>query len=238
MPRPVWNILIVDDEPTSRRKLWRFFTVAGHNAEETASVSNAMDRLLLSCFQFVLLDLDIPGMCATNTCGMIRSINPRIGLITLSTRNSEQDRIATLEAGADYYLTKPLGLQELIARLYAIHRRVRTGNDEELEVLNAGELQMDFHRHSVRRAGEVLRLNPKEFNLLALLMKHQGHTVTSTRLLRTIWGPSHGDESEYLKSYIKTLRKKIEADPAKPKYILTERRVGYRFCDPTAVSSA
>lgn len=238
MTRPVWNILIVDDEPTSRRKLLQFFTVAGHNVEGAASVSNAMDRFLLSCFQFVLINLDIPAMCATNTCRMIRSINPRIGLITLSKSNNEQDRIATLEAGADYYLTKPLGLQELIARLYAIHRRVRTGNDEKLEVLNAGELQMDFHRHSVRRAGEVLRLTPKEFNLLALLMKHQGHTVTSTRLLRTIWGPSCGDELEYLKSYIKTLRKKIEADPAKPKYILTERRVGYRFCDPIAVSSA
>jgi two-component system KDP operon response regulator KdpE len=147
-------------------------------------------------------------------------------------RNSEQDRVAALDAGADDYQTKPFGLGELIARLHAIHRRAQTGSEEEPEVLEAGDLRMDLPGHSVWLAGKPLHLTPKEFELLALLMKNEGRPVAYVTLLRTIWGPTFGNESHYLRGYVKTLRHKIEADPAKPEYILTESRLGYRFRNP------
>lgn len=237
MPLPVWTILVVDHEPVPRKKLCGFLAVGGHNVEEAGDINDAMDRILRSNLQFVLLDLDIPGIDATSICRMIRSISPHIGLLLFSMCNSEQHRVAAFEAGADCYLAKPLGLYELMARFHAIHRRVPTRSEESI-MLHAGELQMDLHGHSVRRAGEELHLNPKEFELLAVLMKHQDSTVAHATLLRTIWGPPYVNESDYLKSYIKTLRKKIEVDPANPKYILTEPRAGYRFCTPVTDSPA
>jgi two-component system KDP operon response regulator KdpE len=234
MPLPVWSILVVDDEPTFRKTLRKSLTAGGHGVKEACSGGDAVDMLSHSAFQFVLLDLNMPGMGGMTTCKMIRSINPHIGIVVLSVRDAEQDRVAALDAGADDYLTKPFGLRELIARLHAIHRRVQPVSEEEPEVLKAGDLRMDLHGHSVWRAGEPLHLTPKEFELLAFLMKHQGRPVAHTTLLRTIWGANYGNESHYLRSYVKTLRKKIEADPARPEYILTEPRIGYRFRDPAA----
>jgi two-component system KDP operon response regulator KdpE len=234
MSLPAWSLLVVDDEPTFRKTLCKSLTAAGHSVEEACSGGDAVDMLSRSPFQFVLLDLNMPGMAGMTTCGMIRAINPRIGIVVLSVRDAERDRVAALDAGADDYLTKPFGLPELIARLHAIHRRVQPVNEEELEVLEAGDLRMDLHGHSVWRAGEALHLTPKEFELLAFLMKHQGRPVAHSTLLRTIWGPNYGNESHYLRSYVKTLRKKIETDPARPEYIVTEPRIGYRFRKPSA----
>jgi two-component system KDP operon response regulator KdpE len=234
MSVPSWNILIVDDEPSFRKTLRKSLAVGGHTVEEASSGGDAVDKLAGSSFQFVLLDLNMPGMCGLTTCSVIRSIAPRLGIIILSVRETEQDRIAALNAGADDYLTKPFGMLELIARLNAIARRILTENEDEPEVLRAGEIEMDLHGHSVWRSGESLHLTPKEFELLAFLMKNEGSPVTHTTLLQTIWGPSYGNESHYLRSFVKTLRKKIEVDPAKPVYILTEPRIGYRFANPTA----
>src|ERR1700733_5101267 len=236
MTQPSWNILIVDDEPIFRRTLHRSLAASGHSVEEASSGGDAMDILSRSSFQFVLLDLNMPGMGGMTTCGMIRSIAPRIGIIVLSIRDAERDRVAALDAGADDYLTKSFGLSELIARLHAIYRRMQTNSEEEPEVLKAGELQMDLSGHSVWLAGKALHLTPKEFEGLALLMKNEDRTVASATLLRSIWGPEYGNESHYLRSYVKALRKKIEADPAKPEYILTEPRIGYRFRNPVNAS--
>jgi two-component system, OmpR family, KDP operon response regulator KdpE len=232
MPLLAWSILVVDDEPTFRKTLRKSLMAGGHSVEEACGGGDAVDILSHSSFEFVLLDLNMPGMGGVSICGMIRSIYPHIGIVVLSVRDTEQDRIAALDAGADDYLTKPFGLRELIARLHAIHRRTQIRNVDEPEVLNAGDLRMDVQGHSVWRAGEALHLTPKEFDLLAFLMKHQGRPVAHTTLLRTIWGPGYGNESHYLRSYVKALRKKIEADPANPEYILTEPRIGYRFCNP------
>jgi two-component system, OmpR family, KDP operon response regulator KdpE len=232
MPLPVWNILVIDDEPAFRKTLRKSLAAAGHNVEEACSGGYAVDMLSHSSFDFLLLDLNMPGMGGTATCKMIRSMSPHIGIVILSVRDTEQDRVALLDAGADDYLTKPFGLRELLARLHAIHRRIFAQAEEEPEVLRAGDLQMDLQGHSVWLAGEALHLTPKEFALLAYLMKHPGRPVTHTTLLRTIWGPDYSNESHYLRSYVKTLRKKIETDPAKPEYILTEPRIGYRFCNP------
>jgi two-component system KDP operon response regulator KdpE len=189
-----------------------------------------------SAFQFVLLDLNMPGMGGITTCQMIRSMMPHTGIIVLSVRDTEQDRVAALDAGADDYLTKPFGLRELIARLHAIYRRMQHEREEAVEVMEAGDLRLDLDGHSVWLAGVALHLTPKEFELLAFLMRHQGRPVAHTTLLRTIWGPDYGNESHYLRSYVKALRKKIEADPARPEYILTEPRVGYRFQNPVTAS--
>lgn len=237
MSSPVWSILVVDDEPMFRKTLCRSLVAAGHSAEEACSGGDAVEMLSHSAFQFVLLDLNMPGMGGMTTCGMIRSINPRIGIVVLSVRDAEQDRVAALDAGADDYLSKPFGLRELIARLCAIDRRIHSAREEEHAVLKAADLQMDLQGHSVWRAGEALHLTPKEFELLAFLMRNQGRPVAHTTLLRTIWGPNYGNESHYLRSYIKTLRKKIEVNPARPEYILTEPRIGYRFRNPAAADS-
>jgi two-component system KDP operon response regulator KdpE len=229
---PCWTILIVDDEPTFRRTLHRSLAASGHSVEEASSGGDAVDILSRSPFQFVLLDLNMPGMGGMTTCGMIRSIAPRIGIVVLSVRDAERDRVAALDAGADDYLTKPFGLSELIARLHAIYRRMQTNSEEEPELLKAGDLHMDLSGHSVWLAGKALHLTPKEFELLALLMKNRDRTVANATLLRSIWGPEYGNESHYLRSYVKALRKKIEVDPAKPEYILTEPRIGYRFRNP------
>jgi two-component system KDP operon response regulator KdpE len=220
-----------------RKTLCRSLVAAGHSAEEACSGGDAVEMLSHSAFQFVLLDLNMPGMGGMTTCGMIRSINPRIGIVVLSVRDAEQDRVAALDAGADDYLSKPFGLRELIARLCAIDRRIHSAREEEHAVLKAADLQMDLQGHSVWRAGEALHLTPKEFELLAFLMRNQGRPVAHTTLLRTIWGPNYGNESHYLRSYIKTLRKKIEVNPARPEYILTEPRIGYRFRNPAAADS-
>lgn len=234
MKPAVWSILIVDDEPAFRRTLHKSLTAAGHIVKEASSGGDAADMLSRTSFQFVLLDLNMPGMGGMSACRMIRSIDPRIGIVVLSVRNAERDRIAAFDVGADDYLTKPFGLGELIARLYAIHRRTQIVSEEEPEILKTGDLQMDLPAHTVLRAGKTIHLTPKEFDMLAFLMKNEGRLITHSALLRTVWGPDYGNESHYLRSYIKALRQKIEANPSKPEYILTEPRIGYRFRNPAS----
>jgi two-component system KDP operon response regulator KdpE len=140
--------------------------------------------------------------------------------------------VQALDAGADDYITKPIRFGELVARLRAVIRRTAS-EDAEATVLHAGDLEINFEQRLLRKAGEVIHLTPTEFDLLALLMRNQGMPVTHVKLLRTVWGPEYGEELEYLRAYVKTLRKKIEEDPAQPRYILTEPWVGYRFHNPS-----
>jgi two-component system KDP operon response regulator KdpE len=140
--------------------------------------------------------------------------------------------VRALEAGADDYVTKPVRFGELVARMRAVLRRLHSESTTEPPVIHAGSLEIDLERHSLRKAGAIVHLTPKEFDLLALLMRNRGMPVTHAKLLRTIWGPEYGTELEYLRSYVRTLRKKIEDDPASPKYLVTEPWVGYRFSGP------
>jgi len=238
MSAAVWKILIVDDEPAFRKTLRRSLLAGGHSVEEASSGGDAVDIISSSPFQFVLLDLNMPGMGGLTTCRMIRSIAPHVGIVVLSVRNAEKDVVAALDAGADDYLAKPFGLSELIARLGAIHRRAQTGIDADEEVLKAGDLEMNLPAHSLRHAGKAIHLTPKEFELLAFLMKNKGRPVAHVTLLRAIWGPTYGNESHYLRTYVKALREKIEANPASPQCIVTEPRIGYRLRDPEAAESA
>jgi len=226
-----FNVLVVDDEQSLRKVLQTSLTARGFNVEEAGSGEQAIDMVTDRGFDLVLLDINMPGMGGIAACRRIRELMPHIGIVMVTVRDAEHDMVQALEAGADDYITKPIRFGELVARLHAVLRRTAAG-EAEATILQAGDLEIDFDRRLLRRSGEPVHLTPTEFDLLALLMRNQGMPLTHTKLLRTVWGPEYGKELEYLRSYVKTLRKKIEEDPAQPKYILTEPWVGYRFYNP------
>jgi two-component system KDP operon response regulator KdpE len=180
----------------------------------------------------VLLDINMPEIGGVEACQRIRALAPQTGIVMLTVRNTEDDKVQALEAGADDYITKPFRLRELIARMRAVLRR--TGADGVLHapVLRVGQLELEVEHRTLRKAGREIHLSPKEFELLAFLVQHKDIPVTHAKLLRAVWGPEYGNEPDYLRSYVKTLRKKIENDPGRPEYILTEPWVGYRLRDP------
>lgn len=227
------SVLVVDDEPSLRKTLRASLTASGFNVEEARTGEEALGAVQQRLFDLVLLDINMPGAGGIEACRRIRSFAPQVGIVMITVRDTENDKVKALEAGADDYVTKPFRLRELVARLRAVHRRTHRQDGAEAAVLKAGNLEIDFKRHLLWRGGEEVHLSPKEFELLALMMKNQGAPLTHARLLRSIWGPEYGNELEYLRSYVKMLRKKIERDPAKPEYILTEPWVGYRFRNPS-----
>jgi two-component system KDP operon response regulator KdpE len=155
-----------------------------------------------------------------------------IPVIIISVRNTEKDKVAALDAGADDYVTKPFGMEELLARIRAALRRSPSGPETGPRTFTAPGLDIDFEARRVHAQGKDVRLTPKEFELLRYLVAHAGKPVPHRELLQSVWGPDYGDEPEYLRVFVNQVRKKIEADPAKPKYILTEPWIGYRFAGP------
>jgi two-component system KDP operon response regulator KdpE len=222
---------VVDDEPPLRKVLQTSLTARGFAVEEAGSAERALELVAQRPFDIVLLDISMPGMGGLEACRRIRTLMPHMGIVMVTVRDAEQDVVHALEAGADDYITKPFRFGELVARVRAVLRRTVPEN-ASVSVLQAGDLEIDFDRRLLRRAGELVHLTPTEFDLLALLMRNQGVLLPHAKLLRTIWGPEYGEELEYLRAYVRTLRKKIEDDPAQPKYILTEPWVGYRFHNP------
>jgi two-component system KDP operon response regulator KdpE len=181
----------------------------------------------------VLLDINMPGIGGIEACRRIRSAQPGVGIVMITVRDSEEDTVEALEAGADDYVTKPFRGRELLARISALVRRARGEEAAGTTVLRAGKLELDLAHRVLRKAGEEVHLSPIEFNLLQYLMQHQDVPLDHSKLLRTIWGPEYGHELEYLRTYIRLIRRKIEDDPAKPAYITTEPWLGYRFRDPS-----
>ena len=233
MPIEQLNALLVDDEPSFRRALRTSLAASGFSIEEAPSGEDAIAMLAQRPFDLVLLDMNMPGVGGAETCREVRSLLPRIGIVMVTVRDAENDMVKALEAGADDYLTKPVRFRELVARLRAVSRRLHIEDAPEPHVLRVGDLELDANRRVLHRNGEFIHLTPTEFHLLALLMRHQGTLVTHSQLLRSIWGPEYGTELDYLRSYVKALRKKIEENPSQPKYLLTEPWVGYRLCDPS-----
>jgi two-component system, OmpR family, KDP operon response regulator KdpE len=226
------NTLIVDDEASFRRVLRTCLTQSGFSIEEAQSGEEAVAILSKYAFDLVLLDINMPGMGGVEACREIRARSPKIGIVMVTVQDGESEMVRALEAGADDYITKPIRFRELVARLRAVVRRLHIDDANQPTLLQAGDLELDINRRLLSRQGEVVHLTPTEFDLLALLMRNQGTPVTHTKLLRSIWGPEYGTELDYLRSFVKALRQKIEKNPAKPKYIVTEPWLGYRFCNP------
>ncbi|HEY1760370.1 MAG TPA: response regulator transcription factor [Bryobacteraceae bacterium] len=231
------NVLIVDDEHALRNVIRVALVASGFEVEEARHGQEALEALRRHPFNLVLLDMNMPGLGGIETCRQIRSFAPETGIVMLTIRNAEDDKVEALEAGADDYVTKPFRFGELKARMAAVLRRLHSETGET-GILEAGGLVMDLHRRLLRKAGAEIHLSRKEFDLLSFLMKNQDVPLTHMQLARGVWGPECGPELERLRTYVRTLRIKIEDDPAHPRYLLTEPWVGYRFCshhfDPPA----
>jgi two-component system KDP operon response regulator KdpE len=233
MSKSEGHLLIVDDEPALRKALRTSLVATGFTIAEARDGEEAINTLRRTPADLVLLDINMPGMTGIETCRRIRSSNEQIGIVMVTVRESEEDKVEALEAGADDFVTKPYRLRELVARVRAVLRRSASRSAPLDKVLRAGALEVDLDRRLVSKSGVPIHLSPTEFELLAYLVRHQGAPVLHTRLLQAVWGPEYGGELEYLRSYVKMLRKKIEDDPARPEYILTEPWVGYRFRNPS-----
>jgi len=232
LPSENCKVLIVDDDPAFRRALRTSLAASGFDVSEARNGEEALVVLRNKTADIVLLDINMPGMGGIETCRKIRSLSPRIGILMLTVRDAEEDKVQALEAGADDFVTKPYRLREMIARIRAVGRRLNPPDEVPGTVFRAGALELDSERHLVTKAGAEIHLSPKEYDLLSYLFKHQGALITHSRLLQGVWGAEYGGELEYLRSYVRMLRKKIEDDPSQPEYILTEPWVGYRFRNP------
>jgi len=233
-PQPTAPVrtLVVDDEPALRRVLAASLRASGFLVTEASNGRDALAAVRHGSHDIVLLDVSMPGINGLETCKQIREIDPQVGILMVTVRDSEDDKVEALESGADDYITKPFLLRELVARLRAVHRRGAAAGGTKPTVLRNGPFELDMFSRTLRKNGAEIHLSPTEFDLLAVLFQHQGSSVTHVKLLRTVWGVEYGSELEYLRSYIKMLRKKIEDDPAKPAYIVTVPWTGYRFCNP------
>jgi two-component system KDP operon response regulator KdpE len=201
-------------------------------AVDAASTGEAALQLVgQTAFDVVLLDINMPGMGGIRTCREIRKSQPRLGILMLTVRDSEDDKVAALDAGADDYVTKPFKVRELAARVRAAVRRSAAFRTDPEAPICIGNIEMDPARRLVRKAGEAVHLTPKEFDLLRYLMAHAGLPITHARLLHAVWGPEYGGELEYLRTFIRQLRKKLEDDAAEPAYLLTDSHIGYRFAE-------
>ena len=223
------NILVVDDEPQIRRVLRSTLTFRGYELLEAATGEEGLELARKFRPGLILLDMNLPGISGIETCRELRRFTA-VPIIMLTVRNAERDKVVALDAGADDYVTKPFGIEELLARVRASLRRHSSA--EAIPAFQSRDLSVDFEERRITAGGEVVHLAPKEFEVLKHLIAQQGKPVTHRRLLQSVWGPEYGEETENLRVVINQLRKKIEKDPAQPKYILTEPWVGYRFQPP------
>ena len=227
------RILVVDDEPQILRALQATLRGAGYEVETAASAEEALSKAAIHPPDGFILDLILPDGSGIDVCRELRTWT-QAPVVVLSAVGEEVDKVAALDAGADDYVTKPFGVDELLARVRAALRR--TGPSLE-RVVELGELEVDLEKKLVRVRGRRVRLTPTEFALLAVLARNPGKLMTHRAILREIWGPSYGDESHYLHVYVSQLRRKIEPDPARPRYLLTEPGAGYRLVEPPETPS-
>ena len=225
------NILVVDDEPQIRRVLRSTLSTQGYVITDAKTGEEALELLRKERPDLVLLDMNMPGMGGIEACREIRRASDA-PIIMLTVRNAERDKVAALDAGADDYVVKPFGIEELLARIRAALRRYGPG--DALPPFESKDLTIDFEARQVTVRDRDVHLTPKEYDVLKHLVANQGKPLTHRRLLQAVWGPDYGEETESLRVVINQLRKKLEADPARPKYILTEPWVGYRFQPPRA----
>jgi two-component system KDP operon response regulator KdpE len=225
------KILVVDDEPQIRRVMKVILIGEQYEVVEARSGETALVRFREFLPDLVLLDLNMPGLGGLETCREIRETS-EVPIIILTVRQEEQRKIELLDAGADDYITKPFSKKELLARIRAAMRRSPLSMTSGPHSFISEDLEIDFNARKIRAGKKTVRLTPKEFDLLRYLVSQAGKPVPHRELLQAVWGPDYGDQTDYLRVFITHLRKKIERNPAKPQYILTEPWVGYRFNPP------
>ena len=225
------KVLIVDDDSAIRRALHNTLHGMGFEVDDASSGEAALDLVSAAEYDVVLMDINMPGIGGIRACREIRRSLPRLGILMLTVRDREEDKVTALDAGADDYITKPFNIRELAARIRAAVRRSRASKVDPDAVVHIGNIELDPLRRLVRKAGEPVHLTPKEFDLLRYLMAHAGLPITHLRLLHAVWGPEYGGELEYLRIFVRQLRKKLEDDPAEPVYLLTDSHIGYRFAE-------
>jgi two-component system KDP operon response regulator KdpE len=225
------HVLVVEDDPALRRSLTLNLTVRGYTVDDTGNGEDALRLAGRRLPDVLFLDLGLPGMSGLDVIRGVRAWAD-IPIIVLSARGAERDKVEALDAGATDYVTKPFGIEELMARLRAAER-IRAAQRPEDGPTVTPDFTIDYTAHRVHRAdGEEIHLTPIEFAILAHLAQYPGRLVTHTDLLRAVWGPEYANETNYLRVHITHLRKKIEPDPANPSYVTTEPGVGYRFNSP------
>ncbi len=227
MPARPPKILVVDDEPQIRVLLKATLTRAGYAVAEAGTAREALNAKAIDKPDLILLDLGLPDRDGLELVTALRA-EPRPALIVVSARDQTEQKVDALDLGADDYVTKPFDTEELLARVRASLRQ-RLASESELQLVETGGVAIDLSSRLVRRDGAEVHVTPKEWDLLAELAKHPGRVITHERLLRTVWGPAHVGQTEYLRVAIRALRQKLEAEPSRPRMIVNEPGVGYRL---------
>lgn len=226
------KLLVVDDDPSVRRTLHTTLYSLGFDIGEAGTGEEAIALCRIVRYEAVLLDINMPGKDGIDTCRELRRLLPRIAILMLSVNDDHERKIEALEAGADDYVTKPFHMRELTARIRSALRRSRASAAQSDELISIGDVELHPARRLVLKSGEPVHLTPKEFDLLHYLMSHAGLPITHSRLLHVVWGSEYANQVEYLRTFVRQLRKKLEDDAGNPRYLLTDSHVGYRFIDP------
>jgi two-component system KDP operon response regulator KdpE len=226
-------VLVIEDEPQMRRFLRASLASHGYDLCEAATAAEAVALATSRVPELVLLDLGLPDGDGVDLTRRLREWS-HVPIIVISARGREADKVAVLDAGADDYLTKPFGVSELLARMRVALRHVQQAAGVQTPIIEIGPLRIDLARREVKRDGVDLHLTPIEYRLLALLAQNAGRVLTHSQILKEVWGPGHTDETHYLRVYMAQLRRKIEAEPARPRLLQTEPGVGYRMREATS----
>jgi two-component system KDP operon response regulator KdpE len=222
------KILVVDDEVGIRRALQRALVARGYEVETAADGPEAVSEAEVFAPDLIVLDLNLPEFDGMEVCRRVRAWSA-VPILVLSVREDESDKVEALDLGADDYLTKPFGIDELLARVRALLRRVEPTEGPAAPTVESGDVRIDLAVHRVTRAGEDVRLTKTEWALLEALVRHPGKLLTHGWLLETVWGAAYGDDVEVLRVFVSQLRKKVEPDPRRPRLIVTEPGIGYRW---------
>jgi two-component system KDP operon response regulator KdpE len=224
----IGHILVVDDEPQIRRVMRTTLVAQGYEVSDARTGDDALELIRSEKYDLILLDVNMPGISGVEACREIRQ-GSELPIIMVSVRGEERDKVKALDAGADGYITKPFNMSELLARIRAVLRRTSFPAGITDKLLKLGEIEIDFEARRINANGQQVRLTIKEFDLLFYLAAHANKTITHRELLQEVWGPDYGGEQEYLRVFVNRLRKKIEASPSSPKFLVTEPWVGYRL---------
>ena len=229
------RVLLVDDEPAIRRALRAPLDELGFVTVEASRGEEALQIVRAQPFDAVLLDVRMPGLGGMKTLRTLRTLAPRLPILMVTVQDSEEDKVEALESGADDYITKPFSIRECVARIRSAVRRAQTPERSEDAPISIGELCVLPARRAVSKSGQPIHLTRKEYDILYYLMLHAGRAVTYGKLLTLVWGADYRQEVDYLRTFVRQLRKKIEENPSNPRYLLTDAYVGYRFSeDPLA----